>query len=153
MPRSLCAAFSVLLICLVHLSQADARVRVEYDDLATHYAPGTIIISQSARRLFLVEGQGSVRSYRVAVGKVGKAWLGPARISGKHVAPAWSPPASVKRDNPRLPDYIPGGAPQNPMGGQSADARPGGNRNPWHQPLHAGFHRAGSFLWLHSNAE
>jgi len=119
MPRSLCAAFSVLLICLVHLSQADARVRVEYDDLATHYAPGTIIISQSARRLFLVEGQGSVRSYRVAVGKVGKAWLGPARISGKHVAPAWSPQASVKRDNPRLPDYIPGGAPQNPMGARA----------------------------------
>mgnify|MGYP003330409947 FL=1 len=33
--------------------------------------------------------------------------------------PAWSPPAEVKRDNPRLPAVIPGGAPNNPMGARA----------------------------------
>jgi lipoprotein-anchoring transpeptidase ErfK/SrfK len=83
------------------------------------YAPGTIVISQSQRRLFLVEGGGEVRTYRVAVGKAGKAWLGSARIAGKFVEPSWSPPADVKHDNPRLPNYIEGGAPHNPMGARA----------------------------------
>jgi lipoprotein-anchoring transpeptidase ErfK/SrfK len=30
--------------------------------------------------------------------------------------PAWSPPEEVRLDNPNLPDVIPGGAPNNPMG-------------------------------------
>ena len=33
--------------------------------------------------------------------------------------PAWSPPAEVKRDNPRLPNVIAGGAPNNPMGARA----------------------------------
>ena len=37
-------------------------------------------------------------------------------MEGKFVNPAWSPPASVKRDHPELPDVIPGGSPRNPMG-------------------------------------
>jgi lipoprotein-anchoring transpeptidase ErfK/SrfK len=37
-------------------------------------------------------------------------------IDGKHLAPAWSPPADVKRDNPKLPSVIAGGSPRNPMG-------------------------------------
>ena len=108
------ASFSIL-SCLT-LSSLQARPQIEQVALASHYAPGTIIISQSARRLFLIEPDGNTRSYPVAVGKAGKGWLGPARINGKHVAPAWSPPADVKRDHPSLPNYIPGGVPQNPMG-------------------------------------
>jgi lipoprotein-anchoring transpeptidase ErfK/SrfK len=83
------------------------------------FAPGTIVISQSQRRLFLIEGGGEVRAYRVAVGKAGKAWLGPARIAGKFVEPSWSPPADVKHDNPSLPNLIPGGSPSNPMGARA----------------------------------
>jgi lipoprotein-anchoring transpeptidase ErfK/SrfK len=52
----------------------------------------------------------------VAVGRSGKAWSGWARVNGKHVNPAWSPPEMVRRDNPQLPDLIPGGSPNNPMG-------------------------------------
>ncbi len=37
-------------------------------------------------------------------------------MNGKHVEPAWSPPDEVRQDNPKLPDVIPGGAPNNPMG-------------------------------------
>ena len=37
-------------------------------------------------------------------------------VSGKHIEPDWSPPDEVRRDNPQLPDVIPGGSPDNPMG-------------------------------------
>ena len=81
--------------------------------------PGTIVISQSRRRLYLTQPDGTAISYPVAIGRGGKAWSGWARIEGKHVRPAWSPPAEVKRDNPRLPQVIPGGAPNNPMGARA----------------------------------
>ena len=82
-------------------------------------APGTIVIKTGERRLYYVRGDGTALRYRVAVGKPGKQWFGEARIDGKYVRPAWSPPAEVKRDNPRLPDVIPGGAPNNPMGARA----------------------------------
>jgi lipoprotein-anchoring transpeptidase ErfK/SrfK len=85
-------------------------------DVPAGVQPGTIVISTSQRRLFLMGWDGAQVSYPVAVGKPGKQWYGWARVDGKYVEPAWSPPAEVKRDNPRLPDVIPGGSPRNPMG-------------------------------------
>ncbi len=79
-------------------------------------AAGTVVISVSQRKLYLVNGDGTAIRYPVAVGKPGKQWFGTARIDGKYVAPAWSPPWEVKRDNPRLPNLIAGGSPHNPMG-------------------------------------
>ncbi len=78
--------------------------------------PGTIVIRTQERRLYLVVGPGAAIRYPVAVGKPGKQWLGWAAIDGRHIAPAWSPPDEVKRDNPRLPAVIAGGSPHNPMG-------------------------------------
>src|SRR3954467_5348468 len=68
------------------------------------------------RKLYLVLGDGQALSYTVAVGRPGKQWQGKAQVRGKFVEPAWTPPAEVKADNPNLPDVIPGGAPNNPMG-------------------------------------
>ena len=48
--------------------------------------------------------------------RAGNQWFGRVAIEGKHLKPAWSPPAVIRRDNPRLPDVIPSGAPNNPMG-------------------------------------
>jgi lipoprotein-anchoring transpeptidase ErfK/SrfK len=95
---------------------AGAREVVAYDTAAR---PGTIVVRTDERRLYLVLGGGTAIRYPVAVGKAGKQWQGWAQIDGKHVAPAWSPPAEVKRDNPRLPDVIPGGSPHNPMGARA----------------------------------
>jgi len=83
------------------------------------YGAGTIVISQSERRLFLVTGPDSAIAYPVAVAKRGKEWSGFARVDGKYVEPAWSPPDSVRRDHPELPDVIPGGSPHNPMGARA----------------------------------
>jgi lipoprotein-anchoring transpeptidase ErfK/SrfK len=93
---------------------AQARELVTFE--RADYPAGAIVVSTRERRLYLTLGDGTALRYRVAVGKAGKQWFGVARIDGKHVRPAWSPPAEVKRDNPRLPDLIPGGAPNNPMG-------------------------------------
>lgn len=83
------------------------------------YPPGTIVISQRERRLFLVDGDGGILSYPVAVGRSGKQWRGTVRVDGKYINPAWAPPAEVKRAEPWLPNYIPGGSPRNPMGARA----------------------------------
>lgn len=81
-----------------------------------HYSAGAIVISIGRKRLFFTLGEGRAIAYPVAVGRAGKAWTGAARIVSKQANPAWIPPAEVKRDDPHLPDFIPGGAPNNPMG-------------------------------------
>ncbi len=80
------------------------------------YAPGTIVVETSERKLHLVLGQGEVLTYPVGVGKRGKSWAGTGAISGKYLRPAWSPPRALKREKPWTPDYIPGGSRSNPMG-------------------------------------
>ncbi|MGE0340632.1 MAG: L,D-transpeptidase [Xanthobacteraceae bacterium] len=79
-----------------------------------HY--GVIVISMKERALYLSLGNGQAIRYRVAVAKRGKQWYGTRYIDGKYVNPAWAPPPEVKRDFPNMPDMIPGGAHNNPMG-------------------------------------
>lgn len=86
---------------------------------------GSIIVSTRQRRLYLSLGDGSAITYPVAVGRPGKQWFGSRVVDGKYVRPAWSPPAEVRRDNPRLPNVIPGGIPQNPMGERALTLSPG----------------------------
>ncbi|WP_425531975.1 L,D-transpeptidase [Ancylobacter koreensis] len=90
------------------------------------YAPGTIVVSTRERRLYLVLGEGKALRYPVAVGRQGKQWQGTVRIDGKYVRPAWSPPEEIRRDNPKLPDVIPGGTPENPMGERAMTLSGGG---------------------------
>ena len=80
------------------------------------YAAGTIVIRTGERRLYLFLGDGHAIRYPVGVGRAGMQWAGTTTISGKYRSPAWSPPAMVKRENPRLPNVIAGGSPHNPMG-------------------------------------
>ena len=80
------------------------------------YPPGTIVVSQRERRLYLNLEGGEALRYPVAVGKMGRQWRGAVVVDGKYVEPAWAPPPEVKRAEPWLPNYIPGGSPHNPMG-------------------------------------
>src|SRR5215471_4296996 len=80
------------------------------------YSAGTIVIKTSERRLYYVTGDGEAIRYPVGVGKAGMAWAGKATIDGKFIKPAWSAPASIRRDYSRSPSVIPGGSPANPMG-------------------------------------
>jgi len=94
-------------------ASASAREVVRYN---AEVQPGTIVVKTAERRLYLVLGDGQALRYTVAVSRPGKQRQGKAQVNGKFVQPAWTPPAEVKADNPNLPDMIPGGAPNNPMG-------------------------------------
>lgn len=100
-----------MLLCVASPALA-ARDTVKFDG----YMAGTIVIKTSQRRLYYVLPNGTAYRYPVGVGRTGKSWTGSVFINGKHWKPDWSPPADVKRDNPRLPNVIKGGTPQNPMG-------------------------------------
>jgi lipoprotein-anchoring transpeptidase ErfK/SrfK len=115
--RIVLAAITAMSLC-AGLSIGAPQVQASPELVAApgQYAAGTIVVSTAQRRLYLVLGNGQAMRYPVGVGKGGKQWSGAVYIDGKYRNPAWSPPAEVKRDNPRLPDVIPGGSPRNPMG-------------------------------------
>jgi lipoprotein-anchoring transpeptidase ErfK/SrfK len=120
----LLAVFLGLIVSAVSFaSSLSAREIVNFRD---DYSRGTIVVKTSERRLYLVIGGGQAIRYPVGVGRSGKSWTGTAYINGKFRKPAWSPPAVVKRDNPHLPDVIPGGTPQNPMGAAALTLSGGG---------------------------
>jgi lipoprotein-anchoring transpeptidase ErfK/SrfK len=120
MPRSIAIAALALSIA----GPAMAREVVSLQD--ARFEPGTIVIRTSERKLYFVVTPGEAIRYTVAVGKAGKQWRGVKYVEEMQVDPAWAPPAEVKRDNPRLPDVIPGGSPRNPMGARVIGLGPGG---------------------------
>lgn len=115
-----------LAVPLVAVAAAEGLAREVVQSPDPRYRPGTIVIRTSERRLYLVTAPGEAIRYTIAVGKAGKQWQGVKYVEEMQVDPAWAPPASVKRDNPRLPDVIPGGSPRNPMGARVIGLGPGG---------------------------
>lgn len=105
-----------LLAALALFLPALASAAPSLVSFSANVPPGTIVIRERQRALYLVLEGGQAIRYRVAVPKAAMAWSGYARVNGKHLRPAWMPPAVVKQANPQLPDYIPGGHPSNPMG-------------------------------------
>ncbi|ABD85639.1 L,D-transpeptidase [Rhodopseudomonas palustris] len=98
------------------LASSRAEARPDVVAYSGDYSPGTIVVKTHERRLYLILDDRTAVRYPVGVGKVGKQWAGATKIDGKYREPAWAPPADVKRDNPNIPDVIPGGSPANPMG-------------------------------------
>jgi lipoprotein-anchoring transpeptidase ErfK/SrfK len=81
--------------------------------------PGAIVIIAPQRKLYFVVSDESAIRYPIAVPKNGNEWSGNATVNGKFVNPDWVPSPCVKADHPKLPDFIPGGAPNNPMGARA----------------------------------
>jgi lipoprotein-anchoring transpeptidase ErfK/SrfK len=108
---------SLALVSALHAMAIGAATHAQARDTSLDsYQPGTIVVKTAERKLYLVLGNGQVISYPVAVGKSGKTWTGVKYIDGKYLKPAWSPPLEIKLDKPGIPDVIPAGAPENPMG-------------------------------------
>lgn len=80
------------------------------------YSPGQIIVSFGDRRLYYVKSKGRAISYPIAIPKGSARWSGTLRVSRKAVNPTWTPTASMRRENPKLPAVVPGGHPRNPLG-------------------------------------
>jgi lipoprotein-anchoring transpeptidase ErfK/SrfK len=89
------------------------------------FRAGTIVVKTSERRLYYMIDSRHALRFPVGVGREGMRWSGHARVEGKYVWPAWAPPASIRRENPRLPKVIPGGSPRNPMGAAALTLRGG----------------------------
>ena len=81
-----------------------------------NYRPGEIIVSFSDRRLYHVTARGQAISYPIAVPRAQSRWQGTQRVSRKAINPSWTPTARMRRENPKLPAFVPGGHPRNPMG-------------------------------------
>jgi len=93
-----------------------AQARSDIVSVKDSYMPGTIVIRTGERRLYYIVGAGQAIRYPVGVGRAGMQWSGTASINGKYIEPAWSAPASIRRDYRSLPSVVPGGSSHNPMG-------------------------------------
>lgn len=80
------------------------------------YKPGQIIVSFSDRRLYLITKPGEAMTYPVAIPTGEARWQGVTAVTSKRVNPPWTPTPDMVRANPRLPRWVPGGHPMNPLG-------------------------------------
>lgn len=80
--------------------------------------PGTIVIDTEAKFLYHVGKNGQARRYGVGVGRPGFEWSGRHRVSMKREWPGWTPPAAMRKRQPELPAFMPGG-PENPLGARA----------------------------------
>lgn len=96
-------------------SRSGTRREVRYE---TKEKPGTIIIDHSERKLYLILEGGKALQYGVGVGRPGFEWYGRQRITRKAKWPGWTPPPAMRRRQPYLPAYMPGG-PNNPLGARA----------------------------------
>lgn len=87
---------------------------VRYDGTAK---AGEIIINIETRRLYLIMAGGMAREYPISVGKRGyESPVGVMHVSRKAENPVWIPTGRMRRENRRLPKFVKGGHPQNPLG-------------------------------------
>ncbi len=83
------------------------------------YNPGQIIVSFGDRRLYHVTKPGMAVSYPIAVPREKSRWSGVTSVSQKRENPDWTPTPEMFRENPRLPPWVPGGHPMNPLGNRA----------------------------------
>jgi lipoprotein-anchoring transpeptidase ErfK/SrfK len=97
--------------------QASAIPR-ELVSFSERFAPGTIVISTSERRLYLVQPGGTAIRYGIGVGRPGFTWAGEKRITMKREWPSWTPPREMLKRRPDLPRHMRGGI-DNPLGARA----------------------------------
>jgi lipoprotein-anchoring transpeptidase ErfK/SrfK len=94
------------------------RIPREMVSFNASYAPGTVIVNTSERRLyFVLPGNKAIR-YGIGVGRAGFDWSGRQTISRKQEWPDWVPPPEMLQRRPDLPRYMAGG-PENPLGARA----------------------------------
>lgn len=119
------AIFVVIVVMWALLAAAMAHASPRDIVSFSGFAPGTIVVKTAERRLYFVLDPYRAMRFPVGVGKAGMTWTGVARVEGKYVRPAWSAPDEIRRENPKLPEVIPGGSPHNPMGEAALTLRGG----------------------------
>ena len=95
-----------------------AQFRRQTVAIETRERPGTIVIDSARKFLFFVTGPNQAIRYGVGVGRDGFGWRGTVSIGRKAEWPGWTPPAAMRRRQPELPAYMPGGE-NNPLGARA----------------------------------
>src|SRR5262245_54422842 len=80
------------------------------------YGAGQIIVSFGDRKLYYITHPGQAISYPIAIPREQSRWQGATSVSQKRVNPSWTPTPTMLAENPRLPRWVPGGHPMNPLG-------------------------------------
>jgi lipoprotein-anchoring transpeptidase ErfK/SrfK len=80
------------------------------------YTAGQIIVSFGDRRLYHITKAGQAMSYPIAVPREQSRWEGNTVVSQKRENPDWRPTPDMLKENPKLPSWVPGGHPMNPLG-------------------------------------
>lgn len=104
--------------------------------ISTQFKKGEIIVSFSDRKLYFITGPGQAISYPIAIPREQSRWAGVTSVTQKRINPAWTPTPTMIAENPRLPRWVPGGHPMNPLGNRalylgSSTYRIHGTDAPW----------------------
>ncbi len=90
-----------------------------------HILPATphngMVINLSELRLFYYADDGQVMSFPIGIGREGwQTPLGTTKVLRKRTRPIWTPPPSIREEDPDLPEvFLPG--PDNPLGEYALD--------------------------------
>ncbi len=117
------AAASVMAFVALAGRQASAQLTWDWEggsreviSFDPKYSAGQVIVSFGDRRLYFITKPGQAISYPIAVPRENARWEGVTSVSQKRVNPSWTPTPSMLAHNPRLPRWVPGGHPMNPLG-------------------------------------
>jgi hypothetical protein len=80
------------------------------------FKKGEIVVSFGDRRLYFITTPGEAISYPIAVPREESRWAGATTVTSKRINPSWTPTPTMMAENPRLPRWVPGGHPMNPLG-------------------------------------
>lgn len=113
----------------------DAKYMRQVVPFQINEKPGTIVVNTGQKFLYLVLGDGKALRYGIGTARDGFEWSGTHKVSNKREWPGWTPPAAMKKRQPGLPDYMPGGI-DNPLGARalylgSTLYRIHGTNEPW----------------------
>ena len=85
-------------------------------NFTTELTKGNIVVGFGDRKFYHVVNLRRAISYPIAIPRKEARWQGALNVAQKKVKPSWTPTASMRRDNPKLPAFVPGRRPRNPMG-------------------------------------
>ncbi len=88
----------------------------EFVRINTGHSAGEVVVSFGDRRLYFITKQGEAISYPIAIPREQSRWQGNTSVSQKRENPSWTPTAEMRQENPKLPNWVPGGHPMNPLG-------------------------------------
>ena len=80
------------------------------------YGAGQVVVSFGDRRAYFVTRPGEAISYPIAIPREQSRWSGVTSVTQKRENPSWTPTPTMIAENPRLPRWVPGGHPMNPLG-------------------------------------